>query len=86
MLCKAEAIVGEKEASCGEGETAFEKSCYWVDIINRNYNFTAALDECRARGLQLASIHSQQEQDFIAGDWIFNVQFLDAWNLIKDVG
>jgi len=69
VLCKADAIIGEKEPSCGEGETAFENSCYWADSGPHSYiyNFTEALDECRARGLQLASIHSQQEQDFIAG-------------------
>jgi len=67
VLCKAEAIVGKNESSCGEDETEFENSCYWVEIINRNYNFTEALDECRGRGLELASIHSQQEQDLVTG-------------------
>jgi len=66
VLCKADAIIGEKEPSCGEDETAFDTSCYWADR-HEIYNFTEAQDECRARGLQLASIHSQQEQDFIAG-------------------
>jgi len=65
VLCKADAIIGEEEPRCGEGETAFDSSCYWADG-SYIYNFTAAQDECRARGLQLASIHSQQEQDFIA--------------------
>jgi len=64
VLCKADAIIGEKEPSCGEGETVFENSCFWVDY-NYFYNISAAQDECQARGLQLASIHSQQEQDLI---------------------
>jgi len=66
VLCKADAIIGEEDPSCGEGETAFDNWCYWVDA-SYSYNFTEAQDECRARGLQLASIHSQQEQNFIAG-------------------
>jgi len=68
VLSAANAVVGEKEPSCGEGETAFENACYWTPTIYYQfYNFTEALVECQARGLQLASIHSQQEQEFIAG-------------------
>jgi len=65
VLCKVAAAVGEKEASCGEDEHFFGESCFWAS--GRESTWSAAADECRARGMRLASIHSKQENDFLRG-------------------
>jgi len=69
VLCKAAAVVSEEEPRCGEGEHLFGgATCFWVDASSSQlYTWSEAEDECRARGMRLASIHSQEEQDFIWG-------------------
>jgi len=65
VLCQAAGNVSERELSCGEGERLFGESCFWVsyDI----YNWHEANDLCNAKAMTLASIHSQEENDFLFG-------------------
>jgi len=69
VLCKAAAVVSEEELSCGEDEHLFGgATCIWVDASDGpGYSWTEAEDQCRARGMLLASVHSQEENDFING-------------------
>jgi len=66
VLCKAAVVVIEEEPSCGEGEHLFGgATCFWLDT-NPNKSI-AAQHQCRARGMELTSLHSQEEQDFLWG-------------------
>ena len=70
----------EKVPKCGEGEHLFQSfgkaTCFWVSSSSQykksdatgGYTWTQAQAECKARGMQLASLHSQQEQDFLWGE------------------
>jgi len=65
VLCKAEATVAQ--APCPEGAYLYQNSaCFWLDR-NQTYTWHDALSACSERGLHLASVHSQLEQDFIWG-------------------
>jgi len=64
--CDAAATAGEEEPCCAEGEVLFENSCYYHWSM-AHYTWPAAERECRRRGMRLASLHSQQEQDFVTG-------------------
>jgi len=69
VLCKAQAAVTPDSPYCGEGAHLFEESaCFYVENA-QNYTWSEALTACTDRGMALASVHSQQEQDFI---WGFN--------------
>jgi len=72
-------VVCRSPPRCGEGQTFFGGSCWWWDTSD--YTWAEAEDECRGKGLTLASIHSQQEQDFVAGltaSWYYWVGLTDA--------
>jgi len=58
-------VVCRRQLGCGEGQTLFGGSCWWWSY-GYSYTWAQAKDECRHRGLTVASIHSQQEQDFVA--------------------
>jgi len=61
VLCKTEA------SSCPDGAHLLQDSaCFWLDS-SETYTWTAAQSACAERGMQLASVHSQAEQDFIWG-------------------
>jgi len=65
-LCTAADIVDEKEkASCGVGEHLYGNSCFWVSPDDLPWS--EAEDQCRARGMLLASLHSKEEHDFLSG-------------------
>jgi len=69
VLCKAAGIVKEEpsEPSCGAGEHLFSgATCFWVDS-SVLYAWSEAEHLCRARGMELASLHSQEEHDFLWG-------------------
>jgi len=54
-------------ASCPEGAQLFQDSaCFYVNRKEK-YSWKAALSDCAERGMQLASVRSQEEQDFIWG-------------------
>jgi len=63
VLCKAPSIV---TPSCGEGEYRFENSCFWATQYS-DFTWAEAEHMCKNRSMELASIHSEQEQDFIVG-------------------
>jgi len=66
VLCKAAGIVSEEELSCGREEHLFGgATCFWVENSSVDYTWSAAQAQCRARGMELVSIHSQEENDFI---------------------
>ena len=50
--------------SCPEGWTKFEDRCY--SLVTDYHDITVCRDQCRAQGGDLASIHSQRENDFVA--------------------
>jgi len=64
VLCDAAATEGEKALECGAGELLFEDSCWWDDC-HGHYTWARAEDECKARNMSLASIHSEEEQAFV---------------------
>ena len=68
VLCTVAAAVGGDEPSCGEDQSLFEGLCYWSDPTLGPYQWREAKDECKRRGLQLACIHSEQEQEFVYGE------------------
>ena len=49
---------------CPEGWTKFEGRCY--SLVTNYHDITVCRDHCRAQGGDLASIHSQRENDFVA--------------------
>ena len=52
---------------CQEGAVKYNDSiCIYVEQ-EQVYSWQAARDKCHSRGGELASIHSYEEQDFIAG-------------------
>jgi len=53
-------------AFCPEGAQLFQDACYYVNRYEM-YSWKAAKCECEERGMQLASVHSQEEQDFVYG-------------------
>ena len=50
--------------SCPEGWTKFEDRCY--SRVTDYHDITVCRKHCRAQGGDLASIHSQRENDFVA--------------------
>jgi len=55
----------EAEPSCGEGALLFQDTtCFWIDT-SMVYNWTAAEAECIKRDMRMASIHSEEENQFI---------------------
>jgi len=65
IYCDAPAgVVCRRQPRCGEGQTLFAGSC-WFRRDSWTYTWSEAEDACRFYGLTLASIHSQQEQDFV---------------------
>jgi len=65
-LCDQAASEGENALPCGAGERLVGASCWWADT-HQSYPWAWAEAECKARNSSLASIHSQQEQDFVTG-------------------
>jgi len=63
-LTASGSLEGEQRPTCGEGETLFEGSCYWVGESG-SFTYAEAVEACRGRGMRLASIHSQRENAFI---------------------
>jgi len=62
LVCRAPA-----KPSCAPGAVPYGLSaCFWVDHRMR-YDWKQAQELCEQRGMKLASIHSRQENDFIAG-------------------
>ena len=59
----------ERELICGEGEAMFEDSCFWSEG-GHPYTWAEAEEVCRGRGMQMASVHSPQEQNFVFGKLI----------------
>mgnify|MGYP002058207292 CR=1 FL=1 len=49
---------------CPEGWTKFEGRCY--SLVTNYHDITVCRKHCRAQGGDLASIHSQRENDFVA--------------------
>ena len=49
---------------CPEGWTKFEGRCY--SLVTNYHDISVCRDQCRAQGGDLASIHSQRENDFVA--------------------
>ena len=73
MLCKAVAGVAKEEPGCGEDQTLFEGSCWWE---GGNFETWYMAEEmCKGRGMTLASIHSQQEQDFVSRKFNFTLSY-----------
>ena len=54
-------------ASCRSSTRQLGDSCFWVDD-RKDYNWTQACEVCRSINMNLASIHSQTELDFIHGE------------------
>jgi len=51
---------------CWEGARRKGSHCYWSDD-SQTYTFAEAQHECRARGMELPSVHSREENIFIQG-------------------
>jgi len=67
VLCKTEATVTPTPPSCPDGAQLFQAStCFWVNSTQA-HTWQDAMSACAARGMQLASVHSKEEQDFIRG-------------------
>jgi len=65
VLCKTEATV--RGPSCPDGGHLFgDATCFWLDT-SQHYTWETALSACAERGMHLASVHSQAEQEFIWG-------------------
>jgi len=65
VLCKTPALVVEQRPSCGEEAHMYaDDTCFWVRR-DQIYNISAAEETCKDRGMQLASIHSQEENSFL---------------------
>jgi len=65
VLCKTEATV--TAPSCPDGAHLFQDSaCFWMDE-SAAYTWAGAQSACTDRGMHLASVKSQAEQDFISG-------------------
>ena len=73
-LGKAAGDISEKEVGCGAGQHLFGESCFWVSSSNL-YTWGQGEDECTLRGMQLASLSSQEEHDFLWGEICWNVFF-----------
>ena len=57
-----------KPIECGVDEHVFdEKTCFWVDTSSKSYTWDTANERCKKRDMELASIHSQKEQNLING-------------------
>jgi len=68
VLCKAAAAVRPVEImTCQPGAYRFDKdTCYWIDA-EQELTWRQAGELCNSKGMELASFHSQAEQDFITG-------------------
>jgi len=67
VLCKTAPVASELRLTCPQDAHLFrDYACFWADG-SPVYNQTAAKNACTDRGLQLTSIHSQEESDFILG-------------------
>jgi len=65
VLCKARAEVRAAVAACAGDAQLFEgRSCFWADTATTR-SWTEAYQECEARGMTLASVHSDEENAFI---------------------
>ena len=60
------------EPSCGKNEHLFGESCFWVRT-DYYTTWSEAQIVCRARGMELASLHSQEENDFLWGVWCWKL-------------
>ncbi|KAK4312213.1 hypothetical protein Pmani_016336 [Petrolisthes manimaculis] len=61
---------------CEDGWTAFEDYCYLysnADYNENTFTYTDAKTECQAMGAKLASIHTEEENDFV-------FSMLDEWS------
>jgi len=65
VVSQAAGNVSEKALSCGAGERLLGDSCFYVS--SGKYNWYAANDMCKSRGMSLASVHTQGEDDLIIG-------------------
>jgi len=65
-LCRVAGDISEKELGCGAGQHRFGESCFWVSSSDL-YTWGQGEDECTLRGMQLASLSSQEEHDFLWG-------------------
>jgi len=61
---------------CDDDEHYFNNTCFWAHPV-RAYNWTEAQEACRARSMELASVHSEEENSFMwdlingrANSWI----------------
>ncbi len=57
----------DADIPCPGGWEKFNDSCYFFDHTFNNLNYTEAIAACENRSSQLAIIHSEEEQDFLAG-------------------
>jgi len=66
VLCKTQATVTQKgSGECAPGSHMFaDSACFYVEMA-RSYNFTEGQEACRARDMQIASVHSKDENSFI---------------------
>jgi len=65
VLCKAPAVVLPVEKQCHPDASQFDTdTCFWARS-SRAYTWSQAAEACSSRGMTLASIHSQAENDFI---------------------
>jgi len=53
--------------SCEGGAQLFNGSCFWVAHYFVQVTYAEAEEGCRQRNMQMASVHSQEEHDFILG-------------------
>jgi len=65
VLCKAPAVETSAVKTCPEDAVRFDQEwCFWAHD-EYSYSWSEAVEVCRSKGLQLTSIHSQAENDFI---------------------
>jgi len=68
VLCKAPGVVSE-QPSCDNDQHLFNgTTCFWLSSrYGARHKWTEANEMCKRRGMELASLHSKEEQDFLWG-------------------
>jgi len=64
VLCKTPALIGEKTPTCDHDAHLFNSSCFWA-TGSQSYSWSDGEELCASRGMQLTSVHSQQEEDLV---------------------
>ncbi|XP_042869527.1 macrophage mannose receptor 1-like isoform X1 [Penaeus japonicus] len=74
---------------CEEGWQAFNNYCYWYSNGDYSYisnSFNEARDDCRSKGGDLVSIHSQEENEFVYSLVGEDYYYTSAWIGLSDEG